>query len=207
MQLTNVLRDVGEDLACGRIYLPADEMERRGYPRQDLEGHVVDERFVALMRHYIERARLYYAQGLAGLAFLPANCRLPIALAAHSYAAILARIEQSGFDVFTRRVRTSRREKLLLAVRLGLYHGPTGGRLRHASGAHVISFIRCGGPEARPPAHDTWRGSPASPATAPVPRLGSATAVPSLVTPIDQPIGGGREDGAWLAGDALSPLR
>jgi phytoene synthase len=140
MQLTNVLRDVGEDLARGRIYLPADEMARRGYRRSDLERGIVDERFVALLQAYIARARRLYRQGLLGLRFLPRTSRLPIAVAAHTYAGILSKIEQAGYDVFTRRVHTGRREKLLLAARLSLYQHVGGASDAHER--HPISFIR-----------------------------------------------------------------
>ncbi len=118
MQLTNVLRDVGEDLARGRVYLPADEMERFGYARADLERGIVDERFTALMRFHVERARDYYDRGVAGLHHLPRDSQFPIAIAARTYAGILAKIERADFDVFTRRARTGRRDKLLLAARL-----------------------------------------------------------------------------------------
>jgi 15-cis-phytoene synthase len=122
MQLTNVLRDVGEDLTRGRIYLPADDMARHGYRRADLEQGIVDERFVALMRQYIARARSFYASGLAGLELLPRDSQFAIGLAAHTYAAILAKIEHTGFDVLTQRTHTGRRDKLLLATRLYLGH-------------------------------------------------------------------------------------
>lgn len=147
MQLTNVLRDVGEDLARGRIYLPAAGMACHGYRRGDLERGVVDARFVALMRAYIARARHYYAQGLAGLCYLPRDSRLPISLAAHTYAGILAKIEQAGCDVFARRLSTGRREKLLLAARLGLNHGAAYTFTRDAHDRHVVSFLHCDLPE------------------------------------------------------------
>lgn len=121
MQLTNVLRDVGEDLARGRIYLPADAMARHGYRRSDLERGIINEHFVALLRAHSERARHFYRRGLLGLRYLPRANRLPIAIAAHSYAGILDEIEHAGYDVFTQRARTGRRDKLLLAARLSLY--------------------------------------------------------------------------------------
>lgn len=127
MQLTNVLRDVGEDLERGRIYLPASDMARHGYGRSDLERGVVDDRFVALMSQHIARARDYYARGMHGIALLPPESRFPIALAAHTYAGILNRIERAEFDVFTRRAHTGRRDKLLLAARLYLRHGTAQG--------------------------------------------------------------------------------
>ena len=57
MQLSNFLRDVGEDWRRGRVYLPLEDLERFGYTEQDLASGVVDERFVALMRFEIDRAR------------------------------------------------------------------------------------------------------------------------------------------------------
>ncbi len=70
MQLTNILRDVAEDLARGRIYLPAADMAWYGYERGDLERGVIDDRFRGLMRTYIAQARWYYAAGLRGLVYL-----------------------------------------------------------------------------------------------------------------------------------------
>src|SRR3712207_9258204 len=60
MQLSNFLRDVGEDWRRGRVYLPLEDLERFGYTEQDLASGVVDERFVALMSFEIERARRLY---------------------------------------------------------------------------------------------------------------------------------------------------
>ena len=120
MQLTNVLRDVGEDLGRGRIYLPAAEMARYGYGRADLERGVIDARFVGLMRHAIARARRYYAWGLADVGLLPHESRVGIALAAHTYAGILSAIERAAYDVFTQRVHIGGWDKLRLVTRLRL---------------------------------------------------------------------------------------
>jgi 15-cis-phytoene synthase len=141
MQLTNVLRDVGEDLSRGRIYLPADAMAHYGYRRSDLERGVIDERFATLLQCYIQKARAYYRKGLAGLPYLPHDSRLPIALAAHSYAGILTRIEGAGFDVFTQRLRTGRRDKLLLAARLGFNHLATRRFAPAARARHALGYI------------------------------------------------------------------
>ncbi|MGH2409703.1 MAG: phytoene/squalene synthase family protein, partial [Chloroflexota bacterium] len=80
MQMTNVLRDIGEDQARARVYLPADEMARVGYSRVDLARGVIDDRFIRLMRLLIGRARDLYAEGLAGIPLLPRPCRFPVAL-------------------------------------------------------------------------------------------------------------------------------
>ena len=118
MQMTNVLRDIGEDQARGRIYLPADHMARAGYSQDDLGREVVDIRFVRLMRPLIGRARELYAEGLAGIPVLPGPCRFPVALAANAYAGILTDIERVGYHVFHYRAHTRRHDKVLLAARL-----------------------------------------------------------------------------------------
>lgn len=112
MQLTNFLRDVGEDLLRGRIYLPREDLDRFGLD----EAAVLDKRltpsFVALMRFEIARARELYAIALEGVARLPKDAQRPIRLAALLYSRILDRIEANEFDVFTKRARTSRLEKM-----------------------------------------------------------------------------------------------
>ena len=118
MQLTNILRDVGEDLAIGRLYLPADELEQFGCSRQTLGARSVDRPFRDLLRFQIERTRRYYALGLAGVRELPPEARFPILLAARLYGRILDKIEDQGYDVFARRASVGRLEKIALAGRL-----------------------------------------------------------------------------------------
>jgi len=123
MQLTNVLRDIGEDQARGRVYIPADHMARVGYSRIDLARGVVDDRFVQLVRPLIRRARELYAEGLMGIPLLPRPCQFPVALAANAYAGILTDIERVGYNVFHYRAHTRKRDKMLLAARLSFPHG------------------------------------------------------------------------------------
>lgn len=103
MQLTNILRDIGEDLQRGRIYLPLDEMERFGYNEDLLRGHVRNDAFLELMRFQVERARHYYQQAMPGIPLLHPDGRFAVKVAADVYAEILARIESSGYDVFRQR--------------------------------------------------------------------------------------------------------
>ncbi|HEY4385253.1 MAG TPA: phytoene/squalene synthase family protein, partial [Ktedonobacteraceae bacterium] len=117
MQLTNILRDVGSDLASGRLYLPQDELARFACPSahlfalyQDQQGP--DPRFRALMRYQIERVHGYYAQGLAGVWLLPSDARLPVLIAGRLYRRILTVIEAQGYDVLRARASTSFPEKL-----------------------------------------------------------------------------------------------
>lgn len=111
MQLTNILRDVGEDLRRGRVYLPQDELERFGVSRADLATGRRTESFRRLMEFQIARARRFYGLGRAGLPFLHPRGRFAVDLASRIYARILNRIEASGYDVFARRAVVSRPEK------------------------------------------------------------------------------------------------
>lgn len=111
LQLTNILRDVGEDLQRGRIYLPQEDMRRFGYTEDDLLNHVIDDRFRALMRFEIDRARALYERGWAGIPALNSEGRLAVAVAAEVYRGILDEIAANDFDVFNLRARVTARDK------------------------------------------------------------------------------------------------
>ncbi len=112
MQITNILRDVGEDAARGRVYLPAEDLARFGYSREDLLSGVRNAAFVRLMQFESGRAEEYYARGMRGVRLLSADSRLAIALSGTLYRAILDRIRGNGYDVFTRRAHVSTAGKL-----------------------------------------------------------------------------------------------
>lgn len=114
LQLTNILRDVGEDWRNGRLYLPQDELAAFGLREADVARGVVDDRWRAFMRFQIERARRFYAEALPGVMYLHKKGRLAIAAAAELYQAILDDIEANDYDVFNRRARTSMRRKLAM---------------------------------------------------------------------------------------------
>lgn len=118
MQLTNVLRDVGEDLDRGRVYLPREELARFGLDRAALERREVTPAFVELMRFQIERARRYYRHADAVIPLFPADgSRLAVRLMQRAYATILERIEDNGYDVFRRRAYTSTPRKIMILAR------------------------------------------------------------------------------------------
>ncbi len=127
MQLTNILRDVWDDLNNGRVYLPADELAGHGSSREHLlwlgsrvasDGpSAIDAPFRELMRAQIGRARAHYQRGLDGIYRLPADGRFAILLAGRLYAAILDVIEAAEYDVFSRRAATSTWMKLNSAAR------------------------------------------------------------------------------------------
>ena len=78
-QITNILRDVGEDAAeRQRVYLPQCDMRKFGVTEQQLIDQIVDDNYVNLMKFEIARARMYYARALRGVAMLSAESRLPV---------------------------------------------------------------------------------------------------------------------------------
>jgi phytoene synthase len=116
-QLTNILRDLGEDAGRGRVYLPLEDLDRFGYAVESLLRRTRDECFRSLMRFQIERARHYYdaCQPLAAL--LPPAGRAVFLVMTRTYRGLLDAIERRDYDVFSRRVSLSHWRKLGLVVR------------------------------------------------------------------------------------------
>lgn len=107
LQLTNILRDIGEDWRAGRLYLPLEELRLFGLCEEDIEAGIVNDRWRAFMEFQIERNRQLYAEAWPGIALLHADGRFSIAAAAELYRAILQDIERHDFDVFSRRAHVS----------------------------------------------------------------------------------------------------
>jgi phytoene synthase len=114
MQLTNILRDIGEDARDGRIYLPLDELRQAGYSEAELQDGAITPAFRRLMEDQIARAESFYAASHAGIALLHPDSRFAIAAAAAIYRGILPKIVANDYDSFTRRAHLTLREKLLL---------------------------------------------------------------------------------------------
>ena len=112
MQLTNIIRDVGEDFEMGRIYLPQDEMARFGYSEDDLSRGVVNDAFVNLMQFQVDRARTYFKSGFKLPPYLSPRSRACPAIIGQVYSKLLERIEASGFDVLSQRIALSNAVKL-----------------------------------------------------------------------------------------------
>ena len=112
MQLTNIARDIQEDLGFGRIYLPQDEIARFGYSEEALEAGIVNESFINLMRFQAQRARGYFDSGFKLLPYLSPRSRACPAVMGQLYSKVLQRIEEAKFDVFQHRISLSKTEKL-----------------------------------------------------------------------------------------------
>jgi 15-cis-phytoene synthase len=102
-QLTNIIRDVGEDARRGRIYLPQDEMARFGVTSAELIQQRVTPGFEALMAFQVQRAREFYDKAFAALPGVDRRSQRPGLIMAAIYQALLGEIERDGFRVLDRR--------------------------------------------------------------------------------------------------------
>lgn len=109
-QLTNILRDVREDFEQNRIYLPRQERERFGVERLDWPSPQLDE----LLRFHGARARRYFEEARPLLGLVDADSRPALWALMEIYRRLLERIEKSGYDVLTRRIRLGTPEKLII---------------------------------------------------------------------------------------------
>lgn len=113
MQLTNILRDVKEDAAMGRIYLPQEDLQKFNVSEKQIFAGESDENFVEMMKFQIRRARDFYLKGEKGIALLEKDSRFTVLMASRIYAKILDEIERRNYNVFTSRAHTTKRQKLL----------------------------------------------------------------------------------------------
>ena len=120
MQLTNIIRDVREDLDMGRIYLPQDEMARFGYSEEDLRKGVRNQAFLDLMGFQSRRARGYFERGFKLLPYLSRRSRACPAVLGALYSKVLDRIEASEFDILESRVSLSKPEKIRITAQTWL---------------------------------------------------------------------------------------
>jgi phytoene synthase len=122
LQLTNILRDVGEDLGRGRVYIPQQELRQFGVTEADLDlavaapGRPLAPAVRALLRHQAQRARDYYVRAAASLPSGDARRLVAAEIMGAIYFAILEKIERAGYDVFSAVARVPRPRRALIAL-------------------------------------------------------------------------------------------
>lgn len=116
-QLTNILRDLAEDAALGRVYLPEDDLVQFGYSRDCLQTRTVNREFRLLMAFEVERAKAYYQRALKLKDYLPPPGRRVLRIMQEIYGGLLSEIERRDFDVFSRRVRLPGWKKCWITAR------------------------------------------------------------------------------------------
>lgn len=124
-QLTNIVRDVGEDIGKDRIYLPQDELERFGVTEDALRAKEVTPEFSELMRYQIQRVRDYYRKAEPLLEMIEPDARRCTCLMGSVYYRVLDRIESSGYRIFGRRIGLSFAQKIGIVLRTYLEKSPS----------------------------------------------------------------------------------
>ena len=118
LQLTNILRDVGEDALRGRIYLPASELQQFEVKAQDILQRSYSPRFTALMQFQAQRAQRLYDEALALLPSTDRRAQKPGLMMASIYRALLGEIERDNFRVLHQRISLTPLRKFWLAWRV-----------------------------------------------------------------------------------------
>jgi len=114
-QLANFIRDVGEDLERGRIYLPLDELARFGVTRELLEKRVLTPEIIEALKFQIARVRQLQLEAAPGIAMLDKTSRACIEAASELYCGIVDEVEAIGYDIFNKRAKTSTLRRLRVA--------------------------------------------------------------------------------------------
>ena len=117
LQLTNILRDLAEDIANGRVYLPREDFDRFGYSQDDLKDHRHNEEFRAMMQFEVARTREYYGRAEELFDYLKPGGRPILRAMLDIYGGLLTELELCDYDVFSRRVSLSTWRKSWIAVR------------------------------------------------------------------------------------------
>lgn len=119
-QLTNILRDVREDAALGRIYIPAEDLKRFGVLADDLRFTRRTEGFCRLMEFEVDRARSFYNESARLLDLIDKDSRASLWAGVAIYSSLLERVGESPYDVLSRRISISGAEKTRIVLRAAL---------------------------------------------------------------------------------------
>lgn len=120
MQLTNILRDIKEDAAMDRIYLPQEDLHKFNVSEDQIFANKYNENFVELIKFQINRANNYYAIAEKGIALLAKDTRFTVLLASRIYKQILQKIEAQKYNVFLDRAHTTLTQKLFSLPKIWL---------------------------------------------------------------------------------------
>ena len=119
MQLTNILRDINEDLMRDRIYLPQEEMLAFGVSEQQLSLSKNNEAFKNLLRFQIQRCRKLYRQCLPGVKLINScSARFVVLAIQEIYSSILNAIQKNNYDIFTKRCFVKKIEKIMIILKI-----------------------------------------------------------------------------------------
>jgi phytoene synthase len=115
-QLANFIRDVGEDLTRGRVYLPVTELQSHGVTREMLEERIVTPQIKNALKEQIQRVRSLQAEAMEGINLLSAESRACIEAASELYCGIVDEVEKIDYQIFNKRAKTSNWRRLKVAL-------------------------------------------------------------------------------------------
>ena len=115
-QLANFIRDVGEDLTRGRVYLPVTELQSHGVTREMLEERIVTPQIKNALKEQIQRVRSLQAEAKVGINLLRAESRACIEAASELYCGIVDEVEKIDYEIFDKRAKTSTWRRLKVAL-------------------------------------------------------------------------------------------
>jgi len=115
-QLANFIRDVGEDLDRGRIYLPITELQAHGVTREMLENRIVTPQIKSALKEQIRRVRILKEESATGIKLLSADSRSCIEAASELYCGIVDEVEKIDYEIFTKRAKTSTLRRVKVAL-------------------------------------------------------------------------------------------
>lgn len=118
MQLTNILRDIGEDLSMGRIYIPKEMFLKHHYSYKELLHYEVNDRFIRMWEDIAAISEYYYEQALVTINYYPEYSRIPVKGAAFMYKAILDEVRKNKYNIFKYRsfIGADTKEQILAAL-------------------------------------------------------------------------------------------
>jgi len=120
LQLTNIMRDLKEDAARGRIYIPLEDLERFGYSQQDVRSNVYNAPFVELMKHQHARAASYFDRAAASLSDEDRPSMFAAETMGSIYREVLDRIAAAQFDVYRNRISVPKKRRFQIALSIWL---------------------------------------------------------------------------------------
>jgi len=115
-QLANFIRDIGEDLTRGRVYLPVTELQSHGVTREMLEERIVTPQIKNALKEQIKRVRSLQAESKAGINLLSVESRACIEAASELYCGIVDEVEKIDYQIFNKRAKTSNWRRLKVAL-------------------------------------------------------------------------------------------
>lgn len=116
LQLTNILRDLKKDAQKGRIYLPAEDLQRFNYTEEDILNYRYNAQFTQLMKFETERAKEFFQNATASLNLDDKYSMFAARAMQHIYYKILEKIEKANYDVYRQNIKVSKIEKVGISI-------------------------------------------------------------------------------------------